>query len=182
MNPKHPKYIGIILGVLYGLSFRVLWDIEALHDFGGLVTISFMFLVPFAIGFIRIHFEFKLQPNISTSEIIITSWQPIFIFLLATVVTLLEGSICIAMALPAFMFFSSLGGLMAGYANRFLANRRNSTLMSVAILPILVAPVEVNFLKLTSTYTVENSITIQAPPSTVWRQLGEVELIQSNEI
>ena len=125
MNPKHPKYIGIILGVLYGLSLRVLWEVEALRDIGGLVTISFMFFVPFVIGFIRIHFECKVNPDISTGKMITIAWQPIFFFLLASVVTLLEGSICVAMALPAFMFFSSLGGVAAGHINQFL--KRNKT-------------------------------------------------------
>src|SRR5690606_6464924 len=131
MNPKHPKYIGIILGVLYGLSLRLLWEVEALRDVGGLVTVSFMFFVPFVIGFIRIHFEYKVCPDLPVRRMITISWQPIFFFLLASVVTLLEGSICVAMALPAFMFFSSLGGVAAGYINRYLSSKRNTTLMSV---------------------------------------------------
>ncbi len=182
MNPKNPKYIGIILGVLYGLSLRILWEVEALRDVGGLVTVSFMFFVPFVIGFIRIHFECRVRPDLSVGKMIVISWQPIFFFLLVTVVTLLEGSICVAMALPAFMLFSSLGGVTAGYVNRLYARKRNTTLMSVMILPILVAPIEVNFLELSKTYTVENNITIHASPSVVWQQLGEVDLIQPEEL
>lgn len=181
MNPKHPKYIGIILGVLYGLSLRLLWEVEALRDVGGLVTVSFMFFVPFVIGFIRIHFEYKVSPDLPVGRMITISWQPIFFFLLASVVTLLEGSICVAMALPAFMFFSSLGGITAGYINRYFSNKRNTTLMSVVLLPIFIAPIEVNLFDSTKTYTVENSITIYASPSMVWKQLGEVELIHADE-
>jgi hypothetical protein len=105
MNPKYPKYIGIILGVLYGLSLRLLWEIEALRDIGGLVRVSFMFFVPFVIGFIRIHFECKVTADLPVRKMIAISWRPVLFFLLATVVTLLGGSICIAIALPAFMFF-----------------------------------------------------------------------------
>ncbi len=182
MNPKHPKYIGIILGVLYGLSFRLFWGSEAFRDVGGLVTASFMFFVPFVIGFIRIHFECRVSPDLSIGKMITISWQPIFFFLLASVVTLLEGSICVAMALPAFMFFSSLGGITAGYINRFFTSKKNTTLMSLAILPLLVAPLEVNFFESTKTYTVENSIIIDASPNMVWKQLSEVEFIHSDEL
>ncbi|MEO9947161.1 hypothetical protein [Paraglaciecola sp.] len=182
MNTKLPKYIGISLGVLYGLSIRVLWELEALRDLGGVVTISFMFFVPFVIGFIRIHFECKVQQNLTLGEMITISWQPIFFFLLATVVTLLEGSICVAMALPAFMFFSSVGGVTAGYLHRYFSKKRNATLMSVALFPLLIAPLEVNFVKLSSTYTVENSITIHAPPNVVWEQLGRVADIKPDEM
>ena len=30
MTPNEPKNIGILLGVLYGISIRIIWDIEAL--------------------------------------------------------------------------------------------------------------------------------------------------------
>lgn len=182
MNPQHPKYIGIFLGVLYGLSLRLLWEAEALRNVGRLVTVSFMFLVPFVIGFIRIHFECKVNPNLSIKKMITISWQPIFFFLLATVVTLLEGSICVAMALPAFMFFSSLGGIAAGYLSRLSTKKRNTTLMSVALFPLVFAPIEVNFIKRSNYYTVENSLTIYAPPHVVWQQLGNVTNIGSEEI
>lgn len=180
-NPEQPKYIGIALGVIYGLSLRLLWEIEALRNVGGLVTVSFMFFVPFVIGFIRIHFECKVNPDLTIGRMITLSWQPIFVFLLASVVTLLEGSICVAMALPAFMFFSSLGGVAAGCLYRYFTKKRNATLMSVALLPVLVAPVEVNFIETSKTYTVENSIVIDASPAAVWKQLGEVEFIQPDE-
>lgn len=182
MNPKHPKYIGIFLGVLYGLSLRIFWEIDGLRKIGGLVTISFMFFVPFVIGFIRIHYECKVTKDLSLWKMISISWQPIFFFLLATVVSLLEGSICVAIALPAFMLFASLGGVAAGYINQFLARKSKTVLMSVAALPILIAPIEVNLLKSSKTYTIENSITIHASPSAVWKQLGDVKSIQPNEL
>lgn len=182
MHPKHPKYIGIALGVLYGLSLRILWELEALRELGGVVTVSFMFFVPFVIGFIRIHFECKVQPSITVRKMITISWQPIFFFLLATVVTLMEGSVCVAMALPAFMICSSLGGITAGYLYRYLAQKRNATLMSVTLFPILLAPLEVNFVKSSNIYTVENKITIDAPATIVWQKLGRVADIKSEEL
>ena len=81
-----------------------------------------MFLVPVAIGYIRIHFEVtKHQIALTKRQMVTIAWQPIFVFLLVSVITLLEGSICVAMALPAFMLFASMGGLLAG----FIKNRQN---------------------------------------------------------
>ncbi len=54
--------------------------------------------------------------------------------------------------------------------------------MSVALLPLVVAPIEVNFVEMSSTYTVENEITIHAPPNVVWQELGSVARIESEEI
>ena len=182
MTLNEPKNIGILLGVLYGISIRIIWDIEALKDYAGLVTATFMFLVPLVIGFIRVHYELKVNQKLSYGKMITISWQPIFIFLLVTLIILLEGSICIIMALPAFMFFASLGGLLAGWLNRFITHRKNSTLLSVAFLPLLLAPVEINFLDSSRTYTVENSMVIQASPEVVWSQLANVSTIDQDEL
>jgi hypothetical protein len=180
MNLNNPKNLGILLGVLYGISIRLVLDLEIYEKLGDLVSISFMFLVPFVIGFIRIYFEVKIKPNISVRKMITVSWQPIFIFLLTTFVTLLEGSICILMALPAFMFFASLGGITAGCLSRTL--RTKSTITCIAVFPLLMGPIELNFLELSKTYTVENQIEINATPEIIWSQLGNVQQIQKHEI
>jgi len=44
---KKPKSVGIFLGVLYGISIRVALELEQFEAIGGLVSLSFMFLVPF---------------------------------------------------------------------------------------------------------------------------------------
>jgi hypothetical protein len=54
--------------------------------------------------------------------------------------------------------------------------------MSVALFPILIAPIEINYLELSKTYIVENTITISAPPNVVWNQLGQVTDIESEEL
>lgn len=155
-------------------------ELDIFRGIGELVSISFMFLVPFAIGFIRIYFEVKIEPQITVVRMITVSWQPIFIFLLTTFVTLLEGSICILMALPAFMFFASLGGMTAGYLSRALRNK--GTLTCVAIFPLLMGPVELNFLESSKIYEVENQIEINASPEIIWSQLGNVKQIEEHEI
>jgi hypothetical protein len=180
MNLSHPRNLGILLGVLYGISIRLVMELDIFKGIGELVSISFMFLVPFAIGFIRIYFEVKIDPKITVGRMITVSWQPIFIFLLTTFVTLLEGSICILMALPAFMFFASLGGMAAGYLSRMLRNK--GTLTCVAIFPLLMGPIELNFLESSKIYEVENQIEINATPEMIWSQLGNVKQIEEHEI
>ena len=182
MNSKTPQRIGIALGVLYGIAIRLLWELDELNEWGGLVTISFMFLVPFVIGYIRVHYECKVREDISHWKMITVAWQPIFIFLFVSVITLLEGSVCVAMALPAFMLFSSIGGVIAGSFNRRLKDRKNTALMSVALFPLLIAPLEVNLVELSKTYKVQNEIIIMAKPSVVWSQLTNVKTIDPDEL
>jgi len=177
---KKPKNVGIFLGVLYGISIRVALELEQFEAIGGLVSLSFMFLVPFVIGFIRIYFEEKVNANLTMGKMITISWQPIFIFLLTTFVTLLEGSICIIMALPAFMFFASLGGLFAGLLTHALKNK--GTLTCVAIFPLAISPIELNYLDLSKVYEVESYIEIDSSPEVIWSQLGNVQHIHEDEL
>ena len=59
MQFNSPKSIGILLGTLYGIFMRLFVELLDTYNLSSLVSISFMFLVPVAIGYIRIHFEFK---------------------------------------------------------------------------------------------------------------------------
>ncbi len=181
MHQKAPIFIGIFLGALYGVAMRLIWDLEFTKAHGGLVTLSFLFLVPFVIGFIRVHFELKVNRDIDYGKMARIAWQPIFAFLLVCIVTLLEGSICIAIALPIFMALSSFGGMFAGWLYRSLNKNNNGTLISVAFLPLLISPIEVNFLSLSQVYEVENHITINAPKEAVWAQLANVKSIDDDE-
>jgi hypothetical protein len=176
-----PSAIGILLGSLYGIALRVLLELNWLKDLGGLVSLSFMFLVPFVIGYIRIYFELLSNPALSYGRMIVISWQPIFIFLAVSVITLLEGSICVAIALPAFLLFSSLGGVFAGLLNNFIKRRKQGIVYSISLFPLLFGFFESNFIHLSREYTVANSIEINASPAEVWSQLGNVKSIAPEE-
>jgi hypothetical protein len=51
----------------------------------------------------------------------------------------------------------------------------------VVLIPLILSPLEVNFLKLSQTYEVKNSIVINAPIDVVWRQLANVSYIAERE-
>jgi hypothetical protein len=182
MQFNSPKSIGILLGTLYGIFMRLFVELFDTYNLSSLVSISFMFLVPVAIGYIRIHFEFKSAKTLTKRQMVIIAWQPIFVFLLVSVITLLEGSICVAMALPAFMLFASIGGLLAGFIKNRKTKNANRSLLSIALLPVLLSPIEVNYLHLSKTYEVTNSIIIEAPINRVWQQLANVSTIEPQEL
>jgi hypothetical protein len=177
-----PSHIGILLGVFYGLFTRVLWSINSFNNFWQLVTLSFMFAMPSVIGFIRVYFELKIHPNLTYKKMSVIAWQPIFIFLPVTFVTLLEGSICIIMALPGFLLFSSIGGLLAGWFHYRFKKSTPGTLLSVSILPFLLSPLELSLGRSPVIYEVSNSIEIQASASEVWNQITTVNSIHEDEL
>ena len=60
--------------------------------------------------------------------------------------------------------------------------RNKGTLTCVAIFPLLMGPVELNFLESSKIYEVENQIEINATPEIIWSQLGNVKQIEDHEI
>lgn len=72
--------------------------------------------------------------------------------------------------------------MVAGGLNRYILTRRNGTLLSVAIIPLLMGPLELNFLEASNRYMVENTITIHASPEAVWQQIINVNTIEEGEI
>lgn len=177
-----PSHIGIACGALYGLLFRVIWELDKLSHLNGLVTASFLFLVPFAIGYIRIYFELKQCQAISASRASTLAWQPVFVCMLVSVITLLEGSICVVLASPAFLFFASIGGVAARWINLRKTTASDKPLLSVVLLPLFCTPIELTSLSSSYQYTVNDSVVIHASPVKVWRQLGNVSDIGKDEL
>ncbi len=177
-----PSHIGIVCGALYGLLFRVVWELDKLSHLNGLVTASFLFLVPFAIGYIRIYYELKQCQTISASRASTLAWQPVFVCMLVSVITLLEGSICVVLASPAFLFFASMGGLAARWIQLRQATKSDKPLLCTILLPVLCTPIELTTLSSTYQYTVSDSVIIQATPDQVWQELGNVSDISKDEL
>ncbi|MFS1703443.1 hypothetical protein [Alteromonas sp. AMM-1] len=177
-----PSRIGIIAGAMYGLLFRVIWELESLSHLNGLVTLSFLFLVPFAVGYLRLYCELKQGSSVSSSSAIRLAWQPVLVCLLVTVVTLLEGSICVVLASPAFFFCASMGGLAARWIHLHRKNAPHKPLLSVMLLPIVCTPVELTAFSSSYQYTVTDSILIAATPEQVWREIGNVDVISKQEL
>ncbi|PZX46328.1 hypothetical protein [Algoriphagus chordae] len=178
------KYLkGLAYGISYGLAARAIFALEtsesALLPTYGLMTLSFMFLVPLAIGLLT---AYHLDSITSASKILIIT-MPIFSILgliLITVLTGSEGLICAIMAIPIFAVMSLIGGFIG--VNAFKRRKNDKTLVSLALLlPFLIAPIE-NLLGLQEKiFTETTSITIQSDEQEIWQQITRVNRISEDE-
>lgn len=183
--PSRSHYLAISLGVAYGISLRVLLGADAqiardVFAFDGLVSFSFFVLVPLAIGFTTTFLADSRLAR-STKWATFGPWIAIFFFLATSVLLLLEGSICVAIALPAFLVLSSLGGLLALWIARLRA-RRPGTLCVVLVIPLVSSPIERMIPVPSHVDAVESAIRIEAPADAVWAQIIDVGLIDENEL
>lgn len=180
---------GVSLGVVYGLFLRLVVENNALNrllhsrvfeNASEVMTLGFLVLGPFVIGVLTIS-RADVRKTTSILEWIFAPWLSVVIMMLLTALLSWEGAICIAMATPIALAIASVGGVCAGLAAR---RKRVSAarLSCVAILPFIVAPLEVLLAAPTQTRTVSNSIRIHAPAPVVWRNIARVQAISPSEL
>ena len=158
-----PLVVGIFSGIAYGLIARLLVELSD-KDFFETMTIGFLFVTPAIIGAITVYFGTDKQRK-STRFQIMMPWVSIAAFLLVTMITFLESTICVVMLLPAFLLSASVGGVIMGYAKK--AASQSKALSIFLFLPIAVNSVESQFSNPQKTYRVKTEILIKADKGTV---------------
>jgi hypothetical protein len=161
---------------------RLLPELHLVNS-GYVMTLSFIGLMPFGVGFVTIFCAESRQPQ-SYLAWIFLPWTPMLAALLATAIILLEGAICIVFLAPLGLLLASLGGLFGGVAARHIhsSRSRNVSLACIMILPMLIGPWEPFALEQRELRSVENVIEIQAPPEVIWRNIERVPAIRKEEI
>jgi len=164
--------LGTLLGAAYGLLARLLIETK-FAAFFALISISFLILIPFAIGYLAV----LPAKNPRWWYRIFVPWIPVATAIGGSIVTGWEGAICVIMSAPLLLIMASVGGLLGGADG----SRRPQHAAVIAVLPFLMGPVEA----LTKApVRVERNVTetvIDAPASVVWRHVIEVPEITVQE-
>lgn len=169
-------------GLLHGLLARLCFGLKATEGVLGVMTGSFIFLVPFSIGAISVVLM-KRQGKWGWGKRIFGPIVPGWIALFCALLLAWEGLICIFLWLPLYTGLALLGGLTAELALWLLPARRNQnlTLLGLVMLPYLGAPVEQQLGLPREIRVVENSIDIDAPAAVVWQNIIRVREFKPNE-
>ncbi len=187
---RKQMHLGVGLGILYGLACRLLFHggEAAVRDTVGaawvtlftIMSISFMFLVPAALGFIVVWFE---RGDRRWVRMLFGPWIAALIMTFCTVALQLEGWICVIMALPPILVMASLGGVVAGFVRPQITSDGGKRLCvaAVALLPFVAGPLESLGDRSNELRTVACTIDIAATPAQVWRQIRSVPRITEAE-
>jgi hypothetical protein len=175
----------LLAGAGYGLLMRLLFVLSVfranVNNAGdsGVMLASFVFLTPLLLGAFAVYL---LPPAQRTfGRCLIAPWLPLLVFVAGTAILLIEGSICIAMALPIFLIMASLGGLLGGLILRFTTPAR-STVGAVLLLPLLFGLAERGVPLPDHLGDTEESIHIDAAPETIWHLINDATDIQPDEM
>lgn len=170
-----------VFGGIYGLLQRMIYSGDGnSNSILATMSLSFAVLVPFAIGAITIYWSEKSHRR-TYKYYFFAPWISVGLAVIGTAITLLEGSICIAMALPLFLMLGSAGGLTMGFICRN-TSITSETVKIVAAFPFLMAIGEIN-MPAQHFYTTEsNSIFIEAPPHAIWQNINYPLNIRPTEL
>jgi hypothetical protein len=129
----------LMAGALVGVLLRLVFSGEA-GDAYSAMTASFTLLVPMLVGAVTVYVAELIRRR---------SWGYYFgaaaaanaLFVMGTLLILIEGIICAIVAVPLFALLGGIGGLLAGVACRSMLKPRG-VLYCAAALPLLLGAVE----------------------------------------
>lgn len=163
----------MILGTVYGVSARFLAENHRFGDAFVVMTWSFLFLVPLAIGVLTV----KPVEKASRKYRIFAPWLPLLLSVAVAALAAWEGAICIVMSLPLLLLLSSIGGLLT----RTAASRSRGGTLAFVVLPFAVAPIESKLPEPRVLQKNVTAITIDAPLPVVWQHVTRVDSIREAE-
>ncbi|MFK7921545.1 MAG: hypothetical protein AB8H47_06285 [Bacteroidia bacterium] len=177
---KYRQYLGILLGAIYGISYRLLCEntlFDGMDDYYNIYSISFLWVLPIVISILPI--------LIGGEEVLSSKWKQfffpilsVFLFFIIAMTSGVEDWICILIIAFPFLLAAGLVGLLAGY----LLNKRNENgLFSLLLLPLLLGPVENQLPNSKEMFNVEQSIIIKASQEAIWDNIIEVPEISKDE-
>ncbi len=181
MSIRRATLITLILVLSYALVTRLIFGLNSLENvLGGVVSLSFIFLTPFAWGALCTYLGYKLNG----SGIYWTFILPVIsvaLGLAISVITQLEAMICVVMAIPILGGMSLLGALTSAWMIKKRTGHR-LYLSFVVLLPYLAAPLENQWEAPHEQVSISNSITITATPEEVWPEIASVSAIPARQI
>ena len=179
---QHLPLVAMFVGLAYGLGGEVLFKQFNGNDLlMGTLSLSFLTLLPIGIGALTV----QLSPSdkrLSWPYAIFAPWVVCAVLGVAVLVFALEAAICVAMGLPIFFFFSSIGGVLICWLANQRAGRGDSNVLSIVLLiPLLVSPLEAQWQPPTVVREIRTAVVVDAPAEVMWDHFVAVPRIQPEE-
>lgn len=175
---KPTRYIGILLGALYGICIRMIGGWEIVDNTNFIYSISFIIITPIIIGVIPI--------LISSNELYKSPWKlflyPIYSVLTFGILALLtryEDILCLLVLAFPFLLMAGIVGLAFGTVIKDI--KINKKTYSILLLPLLISPIENSFPNTPQRYSIVSNIIIHKNKQTVWHNIIEVPDINEEE-
>lgn len=174
--------LSIIIATIFGLAIRLLFGV--FDGALGIMSLTFFFLVPFAIGYLTI-FLIPYKTDQTATGAFFKPWLTCIAILVITIALNIEGTICWMMAYPVFAVLAGIGGLVAFNRKKKRAIKEEIwdfekdewdkpgglQVSFLFLIPILAGLLEGDRISSLKEISVEKQVEIKASPAIVWNTL-----------
>ena len=184
-DPKARKIallLSLLLILTYGALYRWIFAEPWMSDSGGVVSMSFIFSVPFACGVLSVAIGRICGSDDCRIHALLSPCIILAFGLMLCVVTQIEAVICVIMASPILFCAAVLGGLLAHVLLPRCRPIPRLYLTLAVFLPMITAMFEGSLHWPTETKTITNSIHIAATPEEIWPEIASVDAIDPTAI
>jgi hypothetical protein len=166
-------------GATLGLALRLVFSSRPGGHFATMLA-AFVLMVPTLVGALTVYLA-ERQYRRSWGYYIGAPALANTLLIVGALLTKLEGTICAILLIPLAALFGAVGGLVMGIVCRY-TRRASQTVYSMAVLPLLLGPLESQIPARDRIEAVDREVTVAAPAGRVWQQIWEVNNIQPNEV
>ncbi len=166
------------MGVLIGLAIRLVFSGKPGGAWSAMSG-AFIFIAPMLVGAVTVYVA-ETKERRHWLYYFVAPFVANILFILGTLVIMVEGLVCAIVILPMFAFIGAMGGLAMGLVCR-ITNWPKRAIYSLAALPIILGLTGEYLPAPTTLNSVQRSIVIKALPSSVWNQLNNVTNIRPEE-
>lgn len=172
-------WIALLAGVAVGLVLRLIFSSGAGRPYETMMA-AFIWFAPVLVGATTVYVAERFQRR---------SWSYYFwraslanvLFVLGTLLILIEGMICAIVILPLFGLIGGVAGVAMGAICRF-TNWPRRTLYGVALLPLMLGAFEQRIPLPQQIDIAERRLLVDASPEQIWRFLETARDIKPEEV
>lgn len=176
----YSKWWPLLCGAAAGLFIRLVYYGDPGGAYSAMMA-SFIYLSPLVVGMVTVYVAERSHRR-TWGYYAWASALANVLYIVGSLLILIEGWICAILIVPVFTTIGILGGLLMGAVCR-LTNWPRGTLYSVAALPLLLGALggESGPREYT-TQNVQRQVWVQAPADEVWRHLLDADQIAPEEV
>lgn len=169
-----PLVAGALCGVILRLIFSGNKNLSAMAP-------AFFGFAPLAVGAVTVYVA-ERSARRSWGYYVTAGIMANVLFILATLLILIEGLICAILIIPLFSVYGALGALLMGAICRLTNWPKPPVVLSFSLLPLLLALVLPHGAVAPYMGASERSIIVDADAATIWRQLHDTRDIAPAEV
>jgi hypothetical protein len=172
-------YQPFLFGIAAGIALRLFFWRAPDEPYTAMMA-SFILLSPLIVGAVTVYTA-ELQYRRTWLYYFAAPLAATSLYVIGTLLIMIEGLICVLVILPLFAVLGSLGGLIMGAVCR-ATNWPKQTLASLAVLPLILGGFEQHLALPERLSHVERSTIVQATPEEIWRHIENARDIAPDEV